>query len=220
MVAQPVRLGRLPARPGIIARLDLAPFHRQVNLVAAGIAGDDLEFGAEKLVHHRGIDVGDCALARRAGNDFALAQVVDGLDAGRVPDRHGLDHRRERAEPVEFFCIEAHALRADRLRRGKIVAEHADVSAVARRLREQIVRHVDAAGAGHVLRHHVGIARNVLADMARHQARMQIVFAADAHSDQHVDGLAAIEVGRRLGLRGRRCHAREQEQSTKHRQQP
>ena len=198
LVAQPGRLGRLPARPGIVARLDLAALHRQVDLVAARIAGDDLEFGAEKLVHHRGIDVGDGALAGGAGDDLLLAQVVDGLHAGREPHRHGLDHRRHGAEPVEFHGIELHALGADRLRRRKIVAEHADVGAVARRLREQVVRHLDAAGAGHVLRHHGGIAGDVLAEVARDQPRLQVVFAADADADQHVDGLAAVEIGDRL----------------------
>ena len=47
----------------------------------------------------------------------------------------------------------------------------------------------------------IGIAGDVLADMARDQPRLQIVFAADADADQHVDGLAAIEVGDRLRLR-------------------
>src|SRR6185295_4918760 len=74
---------------------------------------------------------------------------------------------------------------------------------------EQVVRHVDAARAGHVLRYDDRIAWNVLADVSCHEPRLQVVFAADTRADQYVDGLAAIEVRDRLGLRrqgGRKQH--------------
>ena len=53
----------------------------------------------------------------------------------------------------------------------------------------------------HVLRHHQRIAGNVLADMTRHQPRLQVIFAAHADADQHIDGLAAIKIRDRLRLR-------------------
>ena len=154
LVLEPCRLGRLPARPGVVARLDLAALHREVDLVAAGIAGDDLELGAEELVHHLRIDEGDGAARRGAGDDLALARVLDALDAGGVPDRHGLDHRRDRAEPLHLGGVELHAGDADGLHGREGVGDHADIGAVLRRDVVEVVDHPHAAGAGHVLRHH------------------------------------------------------------------
>ena len=41
------------------------------------------------------------------------------------------------------------------------------------------------------------MAGDVLADMARDEPRLQVILAADAHADQHIDGLAAVEIGDR-----------------------
>ncbi len=106
--------------------------------------------------------------------------------------------------------VELHALPADRLRGGKVVAEHPDAVPSRGACANRIIGHLDAAGAGHVLRHDRGVAWNVLAEMAGDEPRLQVVFAADADADQHIDGLAAVEFGDRLGVRRRACHAREQ----------
>ena len=70
--------------------------------------------------------------------------------------------------------------------------------------RIEIVGRLEAAGAGHVLRHDGGMARNVLAEMARHQPSIGIVAAADAVADEERDSLALVEVldaGGASGLR-------------------
>ena len=51
----------------------------------------------------------------------------------------------------------------------------------------------------HVLRHHGRVAGDVLADVAREHARVEVVGAADAVADVEIDGLALVEVGRRSG---------------------
>jgi hypothetical protein len=72
---------------------------------------------------------------------------------------------------------------------------------VARRLRGQEVRHLEPARARHVLHDHVRRAWDVAGDVAREQAREHVVLAAGADADQERDGLAAVEVGDRLGMR-------------------
>ena len=47
LLGEPGRLGGLPARPGVVAGLDLAALHGEIDLVAARIAGHDLELAAE-----------------------------------------------------------------------------------------------------------------------------------------------------------------------------
>src|SRR5947199_21428 len=50
-LAQPARIVGLQRRPGIAAAaVDLAAFDGKVDVAAAGITGDDLEFGTEQVV--------------------------------------------------------------------------------------------------------------------------------------------------------------------------
>jgi len=87
--------------------------------------------------------------------------------------------------------------------------DHADEGAVVGRDAGEIIDHLQAAGADHVLRHERRLARNVAAHMARHEACDGVVFAAGADPDQHRNGLAAIEIGHRIGSRAQRQEARE-----------
>src|SRR5262245_65130651 len=61
LVVEPRALGGFPARPAVVARLNLAALHGEIDLVAAGVATDDLEPGPEQLVHQRRIRVRDGA---------------------------------------------------------------------------------------------------------------------------------------------------------------
>ena len=72
-------------------------------------------------------------------------------------------------------------------------------------MRIQIIGHLDAAGADHVLRHQCGIAGDVRLHEARQQPRLEIVAAADIDADIEVDGLAAIEVRDLFGARATLC---------------
>jgi hypothetical protein len=69
-------------------------------------------------------------------------------------------------------------------------AEHA---AVLGRHRIKILRRALAAGARHVLRNDGGIARDMLAHEARKQTRIDVVTAAGAEADRHLDAAAFVE---------------------------
>src|SRR5262249_26194939 len=58
----------------------------------------------------------------------------------------------------------------------------------------KIVGRLEAAGAAHVLRHHVGVAGKMLAEMSRQQPSIRIVAAAHAVADEKGNGLAAVEI--------------------------
>src|SRR5581483_5718548 len=68
-----------------------------------------------------------------------------------------------------------------------------------------------AARAFHILRHHRGIARNVLAEMPGEHAGVEIVTTADAIADIKLDGLALVEIGRALGTGGKSRHEQRQD---------
>src|SRR5262249_1923090 len=86
LVGKPLRPRRLPGGPGIRApAADLAAFHREIDVVAARIAGDDLEFGADERVERVGIEIRAAGDSRGAHHQLALHHVPDRADAGRVP---------------------------------------------------------------------------------------------------------------------------------------
>jgi hypothetical protein len=62
----------------------------------------------------------------------------------------------------------------------------------------EIVRGLEAAGARHVLRDQRRLSRNVLAQVARHHAAVEIVAAARGVADGDRDGLAGEELLGRL----------------------
>ena len=68
-----------------------------------------------------------------------------------------------------------------------------------------VIRRLDTAGAGTVLHDHLGIARNVLADMARHQLTVEVEGAAATRRNDHGDRLALIEI-LHAGRGGRGAH--------------
>ena len=117
--------------------------------------------------------------------------------ACQTPKVSGLDAHR--AEPGEPLGVVLGAVGADRLHGDQRVREHADGGAVLRRDRIEEVRHLDPAGADHVLRHQHRVARDMRTHMASEQPRLEVVAAADVDADIHVDGLAPVEVGDRVG---------------------
>jgi hypothetical protein len=76
-------------------------------------------------------------------------------------------------------------------------------SAVARRLLGHPVGGLQADRTRHVGRNNGRLARDMAAHVARDQAGAQVVVAPGRGRDHHPDGLAAIEVGNRLGRCGR-----------------
>ena len=67
------------------AALDLAALHREIDLVAALVAGDDLHLRAEQLVQHRRQGFHMRAHARAADGELPVEHVLPGLDLDVVP---------------------------------------------------------------------------------------------------------------------------------------
>src|SRR5262249_4466900 len=73
------------------------------------------------------------------------------------------------------------------------------MGAVPRRHVVEILDRLEAAAAGHVHRHDRGIAGHVAAQEFGGEPAVDVVAAAGAIADDHAHGLAAIEVGDRIG---------------------
>ena len=129
-------------------------------------------------------------------------EVVEFGDLGAaVPHHADADLVIGAADPVEPVAVELRGLVAEQRIEAGAAADGADHRAVLVGDVVEPVGEPQAAGAFHVLRRHLRIAGNVLAEMARDQPRVDVVAAADAVADHHVDGLALVELGRRLGGR-------------------
>ena len=209
LLGEPVRLGRLPRCPRIrAASAHLAALHREVDVVAAGIAGDDPELRADQRVHRLGIVDRAGGGAGRADHELPLHHVADRPNAGGVPGIHHVRAVGGVADPEEVAGIELDLAAAKRLMRGHVLHDGVQHGAVARRLRGEPVGRLQADRAGHVAGDDRRLARNVPADMARNEPCAQVVVAAGRGRDQHGQGLAAIEIRHRV--RGRRQRQHEQ----------
>src|SRR5438874_7492079 len=72
------------------APLDLAALHGERDVVAARVAGDELQLGAEDGVHRLREDVGIGARAGAADEDGARVEVLEARDSGLAHDAHTL----------------------------------------------------------------------------------------------------------------------------------
>ena len=135
-----------------------------------------------------------CAADREVG----LQHVVPALHLGGVPGHAQADLVADAADPGVAARVVLRRAAADQRLHRHAAADHADRGAVLGRDVVEEIREPQAAGAGHVLRHDVGIAGDVLAHVAREHARIEVVVAAGGVADQQLDGLAAVEVGDRL----------------------
>ena len=127
-------------------------------------------------------------------------EVLEFHDLGAaVPHHADADLVIGAADPVEPVAVELRGLVAEQRIEAGAAADGADHRAVLVGDVVEPVGEPQAAGAFHVLRRHRRIAGNVLAEVARDQPRVDVVAAADAVADHHLDGLALVELGRRLG---------------------
>jgi hypothetical protein len=89
---------------------------------------------------------------------------------------------------------------------GEITGWQTDRRAVARRNIVKIIRHDEAAGAGHVFRHYIRLAGNMSPDVPLHDAHVNIVTGARPVTDEEAERLAFVEI--LDGLRTRRFDRR------------
>ena len=190
---QPVRMHRLHRFPGGRVAVDLAALHRQHPLAGALVPHDQLEAGLEHLVHEVGIDRHRRARAGGAERDLARQRILERPGLGGVPDHGDAGRLRHAADPVELRRFVAH-LRIAELRLQRDALRHRrDHAAVARRHCEQVIGGEHAAGARHVDRNDARRARDVLADVLRDEAGVDVVRAAGRIADDHADGRPGVE---------------------------
>ena len=93
-----------PQRPSTSLAL-----HREVDVVAAGIAGDELHLGAEHVAHDQREGVGIGADRAAAEAELAREHVVPGLDRRGLPGGADAGLAGDGAEPGELDRIEVGA---------------------------------------------------------------------------------------------------------------
>src|SRR5262245_15121412 len=193
---------RLDGGPGEAAiAIELAPFHGNPDRAAVGIAEHGLESRSEHGVEQlrEVVALGRCA--GRADRDLAALGVLDRSHAALAPGDAGRDVAVHASEPAEFLRVIARLYLAVERLRHETWPRMRDHAAIARRDIVEVVEHDDAAGARHVLRHQHGLARNVLAEVARQEPQVEIVAGADAVANQHAHPLVLVEtLDRGLGL--------------------
>ena len=175
--------------------------HRQQDFAGALVAAHDLELGAAIGVERQREQHRGRAAAGGAGSYIALGGVLERPDAGGGQRRADVDIGGEAAEIAELAGVELG--RAADHGRGERLRQAAERGAVLRRHLGHVLGGDEAAGARHVLRQDRRVARNAGAGTRRRAGR--VVAAARSVADEHADGLAAVEVGDRIGLElGRR----------------
>src|SRR5438132_14182396 len=107
-------MAALDARPRpAAARLDLAALHGERDVVAAGIAGDELHLRAENAVHRLGEEIGIGARAGAADEYRPRVEILELRDAALAPRSADAHLIVRAAEPAELRCRELGALRAE-----------------------------------------------------------------------------------------------------------
>jgi hypothetical protein len=209
----PIRIDGLERRPVGDGAVNLAALHREMDFRRALVAGDDLEFESEQLVgEHRIVELGR-ARRLRAHHDLLAPGILEHLRGRGVPDVHGLRLAIGAAEPIELDRIEAHAGRLQQRRGRHAVEGSAHHRAVERPGVVERIGHGEAAGARLILHDDGRLARNMRGQVARKQARIDVVARADADADHEPQRLAVEEGGDVFLLRaGARDGGEEDEQ--------
>jgi hypothetical protein len=201
-------VGGKDARPRPAATtLDLAAFHGERDVIAAGIAADDLELGAENTVENARKLIGIGSLAGATDDELLFERIFKLGDAARLPGDADAHLVVGAADPGELVGLELSALGAQQRIECGAAADSAQCSAV---LRPDIVEPIgktQASRALQVLGHDGRIAGDVLAEMAGQHAGIKVIGTAHAVADIEIDFLAPVEFRRRLRV-SKRCRQR------------
>ena len=136
------------------------------------IAGNDLELGAEELVEHTRKNIGGGARIG-GGHEQPLCCAHPAMVCTPAVYQTASVTGLVPIEPIQENLLASilHAFDADGLRGDQRIRKHADRGAVLRRDRIEIVGHLDAAGADHVLRHQRSDCPGICACMKRASSR-------------------------------------------------
>ncbi len=187
-------------RPAATA-FDFPALHGEDHVVAAGIARHDLEFRSEYRVEntrklHRVV-----ARAGAADDHFLCQQVLDLADLRCVPRDADAYFVVGAADPAEVRAFELSTGEPEQWVERNATADGADCGAVAGRSLGKPVGEPQAARAFHILGYDRRISRNVLAQVPRQQARIEVVTAADAVAYVKLDRFALVKFSGALCMR-------------------
>ena len=154
LVVEPSLVRRLHARPRpAAAALHLAALHREPDLVAARIAGDDFILVPSTPLSDLRELVGVGRAAGAADDQLLGQQVLELGDAAGVPGDADADFVVGAADPGELGGVELRGLVAEQRIEAGAAADDAERRAVLRADVVEPVGEPQAAGALHVLRH-------------------------------------------------------------------
>src|SRR6266511_3432167 len=182
-----------------------AAFHCQVDVITAGIAGDDLELGMQRGIENLGKLIGISGWTRSPDCQLFVHDVLKLGDAARVPGDTDADFIVHAADPVELGRIELSLRGAEQGIESSTASDHAECGAV---LGPDVVKPVgehEATGTRHVLRHDGRITRNEAPHVTRECSSIDVVSAPGAVADVKIDRLALVEARQSLRMtqRGR-----------------
>ena len=221
---QKALFGRHNAGPGPAATsVDLTALHREFNIVAAGIARDEAELRAEHAFDDFREHVRIGAGAGAADNEFLGIQILKLVDAGAGIGGADADFVGRRADPGKFRRVEARGFAVTNQRfEGHTTADDAHREAILGGSVVKPVGKLEAARAFHIDGDDGRVARDVFADMARHDAAIGVVTTTYREADVHFDDLAVVEIGDRvvLGACRARYESRRQRGQRENRQGP
>src|SRR5262245_16414971 len=147
----PAHAGRLDARPRpAAAPADLAALHRDADIVAARIAGDDLEPGAERVVGEFGKLIGVVANTRRTDGELLRHYVIPARHTRCVPGHAHADLVVGAADPGELRRFVLRGLVAQQRIERHAAAGGAERGAILRGNAVEIVRQPQAPRTLHV----------------------------------------------------------------------
>ncbi len=184
--------------------LDLSLFRRQINRLSALIAGDDVEFRPENLLHQLGDVVRRRPSAGRAAPGWrrCRADVLDRLVRGVAAHVHLLGPFDRGADPGEFPIIELDLFSPEQLIKIDRRDHHSECQTVRLADAVNIVGCNDAGSPRHILDDNVGVSRDVLGHVGSDNARPEIVEISRRQTHHNPDNLAFVKrIG--LGIKGR-----------------
>ena len=188
----------LEERRRLRIEIDLVAQKRKPHIGLARIAGDRAERHLEHGEPEHRVDGRDHL---RHAKDERLARaehVLGRLDTGR---RRGIGDaaHRGRDQRREIGDFRARAVEPEQDAQQHLPGTDEHGGAVARHALRIIVHGDDAAGAGHVLYHHVRLAFEMAGQPVGDDAAVEVGAAAGREADQHLELLALIERRLRRG---------------------
>jgi len=181
--------------------LDFTAFHREVDIRAGVVAGDDVEFRADgffqefwQVVSRR------CrAFSAAFGRHVGFADVLDGFVRRVAPHIEQMMRHGGVADPGKFLPVELDFFAADQLIEVERGLDRADSEAVGLRYRVNLIGRNHGSHTRHVLHDDIGRAGNMFHDELADQTRVEIVNASRRRTGHESDGFTLIEG--RLGVR-------------------